>query len=179
MKEIHMSTFDYLAESALTASDSFHSDNVDPVVLDNVLRDCIASLQALDMLKKAFFYGKDYTIPAKYENSEAEPLGIEYPDTDIVHGIIGVATEAGELLEALYATLFDGKEFDAANCYEEVQDVSWYLAMLLRCTNKTFDDAFRANIAKLRKRFGNKFTEYDAINRDLTAERVIIEDGMK
>lgn len=173
-----MSNFDYLAESALTASDSFHSDNVDPVVLDKVLTDCIQSLQALDMLKKAFFYGKAYAIPARYENTEAEPLGVEYPDTDVVHGIIGVATEAGELLEALYASLFDGKDLDIVNVYEEVGDAQWYEAMLLRKAGKTFDDVQRNNIAKLRKRFGEKFSEYDAKNRDLDAERAILENGL-
>jgi hypothetical protein len=173
-----MSNFDYLAESALTASDSFHSDKVDPVVLERVLTDCIDSLQALDALKKALFYGKDVgKLPAKYVDDIENSLGVEYPDTDIVHGIIGAATEAGELLEALYAKLYDHKELDLVNVFEEVGDSTWYLA-LLRKAGRTFDDVFRNNIDKLRKRFGGKFTEYDAKNRNLVDERAILETGL-
>lgn len=174
-----MSNFDYLAESALTASDSFHSDKVDPVVLDRVLTDCINALAALDQLKKALFYGKDVgKLPARYVDDIDHSLGVEYPDTDVVHGIIGAATESGELLEALYATLFNHKELDIVNVFEEVGDLQWYEAMLLRKAGRTFDDVQRNNIAKLRKRFGDKFTEYDAKNRDLDAERAILESAL-
>jgi NTP pyrophosphatase (non-canonical NTP hydrolase) len=175
-----MSNFDYLAESALTASGKFYSDNVDPIILERILTDCIESLQALDKVKKSLFYGKDMgDLPAKYVDDIEHSLGVHYPDTDIVHGIIGAATESGELLEALYATLYQEKELDLVNVYEEVGDSTWYLAMLLRKAGRTFDDVFRNNITKLRKRFGEKFTEYDANNRDLDAERTILEDGLK
>ncbi len=171
--------FDYLAESALTASGSFHSDKVDPVVLDRVLTDCISSLEALDKIKKALFYGRDVALPEKYTADIEYPLGIDYPNTDVVHGILGVATEAGELLEALKKVLFDDQPLDIVNVFEEVGDCQWYEAMLLRVAAKTFDDVQRNNIDKLRARFGEKFTEYDANNRDLAAERVILEEGLE
>jgi hypothetical protein len=162
-----MNDFDYLAESALTASDSFHSDKVDPIVLERVLADCISSLQALDALKKALFYGKEIgKLPAQYTTDIEHSFGVEYPDTNVVHGIIGAATEAGELLEALYANLFEEKELDMVNIFEEVGDSTWYLAMLLRKAGRTFDDVFRNNIDKLRK------------NRNLVDERAILESGL-
>jgi hypothetical protein len=41
----------------------------------------------------------------------------------------------------------------------------------------TFGVVFETNITKLRARYPNKFTEADALNRDLTKERKILEDG--
>lgn len=169
-------TFDYLAESALTASGQFYSDAVDGASLALVLNDCIRSLQNLDMLKKAFFYGKPYKLDEKYCINE--PSGISYPDPDYVHGILGIATEAGELLEALEKVLFEDADLDVTNVMEEVSDCQWYEAMLARKANMTFDDIQRMNIKKLRARFGEKFTEYDAIHRDLVTERAILEDGV-
>jgi hypothetical protein len=45
----------------------------------------------------------------------------------------------------------------------------------VRCT---FDECQRINIAKLRQRFPDKFTEYDANNRDLFAERSQLESNV-
>ena len=173
-----MSTFDYLAESALTASDQFHSEMVDPEILNRVMVACISSLQELDKLKKAFFYGKPYDIDEKYSQNLNHSCGATYCDTDVVHGILGMATEAGELLEALQATIFADQDLDLVNVFEEIGDSQWYEAMLLRKAGRTFDDVQRNNIDKLRKRFGQKFTEYDAKNRDLDAERAILEAAL-
>jgi NTP pyrophosphatase (non-canonical NTP hydrolase) len=169
--------FDYLAESALTASGKFYTDNVHGDSLARVLNDCISALQNLDKIKKGFFYGKDFTLDEKYTR-DLEASGVSYPDPDFVHGILGIATEAGELLEALEKTLFHDAELDVTNVMEEVSDCQWYEAMLARKAGMTFDEIQRMNIKKLRARFGDKFTEYDAIHRNLDAERVILEEGV-
>lgn len=172
-------SFDYLAESELTASGEFHTDKVDPEILHRVITDCIESLQALDKIKKSLFYGRELTgLPAKYTDGITNGCTAYYQDTDIVHAILGMATEAGELLEALAASVFNEQPLDYVNIYEEVGDSQWYEAMILRRAGKTFDDVQRNNIAKLRARFGGKFTEYDANNRDLATERKILEDGV-
>ena len=89
------------------------------------------------------------------------------------------ATEAGELLEALHATAYRGETFDVANAGEEIGDGFWYDALLARACGLTFDGIQRTNIAKLRHRFPDHFTEYDANNRDLFGERRILEEGEK
>lgn len=92
----------------------------------------------------------------------------------LLHGIIGIATEAGEMLEALRQGVEDGV-FDLTNVAEEVGDNQWYAAAILRALKTNFESIQRTNIAKLRARFPNKFTEFDANNRNLQAERQILE----
>ena len=94
----------------------------------------------------------------------------------IIHGVIGIATEAGELLEALLNAM-NGKSFDAVNMAEEVGDVQWYIALLAKHCGFTLEESQQINIAKLRMRFGDKFSEFDANNRNLKAERSILENG--
>jgi NTP pyrophosphatase (non-canonical NTP hydrolase) len=80
-------------------------------------------------------------------------------------------------LEALRAVTIENKEFDEVNMREEVGDVFWYFAILADTCGFTFEEAQRVNIAKLRMRYGEKFSEFDAKNRNLTAERTILENG--
>ena len=106
-----------------------------------------------------------------------------HPDHDedarnIIHGIIGKATEAGELLEALQRTVIYGDKFDFPNVNEEQGDGFWYDAVLARATGTTFEEIQKTNIAKLRHRFPDNFTNYDANNRDLSGERQILEGGL-
>jgi hypothetical protein len=57
----------------------------------------------------------------------------------VLHGIIGICTEAGELLKALHFE--EGR--DKINIKEELGDVTWYIAILLReypTSQEFFDD---------------------------------------
>lgn len=98
--------------------------------------------------------------------------------TRMLHGAIGAVTESGELIDALKKTIYYGKPLDKVNIVEEVGDIMWYLALILRELDMTFEDAAQININKLRSRFGEKFSEFDAQNRDLTKERSILEHGV-
>lgn len=176
-----MSThFDYIAEAHVTASNQFHGDKVGSITFREVIADAIHALSELDRVKKALFYGSDYDGNLREDKVTCASLELAniHPDVtsavNILHGIVGVATEAGELLEALDAAL-SGDKFDAVNAKEEVGDVFWYIAQLSKACGFTFDEAQRVNIAKLRVRFPVAFNEFDANNRDLFAERVILE----
>lgn len=176
--------FDYIEEAAQTVSPGFYGELVPSRYLKFHLEKAIMALNELDLIKKALFYGKALNglpngVPAAID-------GIGCPDEmgpdagvcmDIVHGILGVATEGGEMLEALYSAYFEGREFDKVNLLEESGDVMWYLALLLRKPQPgvTFEAVQHLNIDKLRKRYPDKFTNYDALNRDLAGERVVLE----
>ncbi len=182
--------FDYIAEAHLTASPNFHGQTVPLAHLAAVLKEAIQALNKLDKIKKALFYGRELGEVAEgvelgevWQNCNGLPQWIaDNPEHDedarnVIHGIIGKATEAGELLELLYATAIEGKAFDVANAGEEIGDGFWYDALLAKACGLTFDGIQRTNIAKLRARFPNRFTEYDANNRDLFSERRILEEG--
>jgi len=184
--------FDYIAEAHLTASPNFYGEKVPLAHFSETLLSAIVALQALDRIKKCLFYGRELGPLAEgietgvvWQNCMNIPLWIsERPEDDekarnIIHAIIGKATEAGELLEALSAVVDNGASFDVANAGEEIGDGFWYDALLARACGLTFDGIQRTNIAKLRHRFPERFTEYDANNRDLVGERSILEEGEK
>lgn len=98
------------------------------------------------------------------------PLG-----DDLLHGAMGVCTEAGEIMDVVKKKVFYGKEPDLVNLREEAGDLMWYLAVLARAAGMTLDDIAQLNIAKLRARYPVKFNEVQALNRNLEAERAALE----
>jgi NTP pyrophosphatase (non-canonical NTP hydrolase) len=137
-------------------------------------------LRQLDRIKKTIFYGRDFLFSYDPGTVTIANLPNEIPLCNskkaeyLIHAIIGVATEAGELLEALQAAIL-GKPFDEVNITEEQGDSFWYHAILANCSNTTFEEIQQINIAKLRARYPDKFNAHDANNRDLEAERTILE----
>lgn len=94
---------------------------------------------------------------------------------DILHSVLGMQTESAELTDTLKKSIFYGKPIDWVNCDEEVGDLLWYIAIYLNARGQTFENIMEQNIAKLQKRFPNKFTSFDAQHRDLEGERNILE----
>jgi NTP pyrophosphatase (non-canonical NTP hydrolase) len=93
----------------------------------------------------------------------------------LLHAGIGLATEAGEFLDALKKHIFYGKELDRVNLKEEMGDLFWYMAIACDELGVEFEPLMERNIEKLKARYGEKFTENKAENRDLDGERLILE----
>lgn len=96
--------------------------------------------------------------------------------TRLLHAAMGLQTEAGELTDALKRHIFYGKDLDETNLKEESGDLMWYLAILAEELGTTLEALQEQNIKKLQARFPNKFTEEDALERDLEAEREVLEE---
>lgn len=178
----------YIEEANQTKSDQFHGELVPHTAMLMVLQNCIGNLQQLDKIKKALFYGRKIALTELAPFADADGDCEIMPNlvaksradgVDLIHGIIGKATEAGELLEALLACWSDIEAggIDRTNLMEELGDGQWYDAILAKALGFTFEEVQQINIAKLRARFPNRFTEYDAENRDLAAERQILESA--
>jgi len=168
----------YLIESEKTLSRKFYYDiDENEVTLRRAMEKFIKAGQELDLVKKSKFYGKDINFSYKDLGDGKAPkfkrdnIGEEH----ILHASIGIATEATELMEAIYAHKFEGKELDRVNVREEIIDNFWYIAILLRDLDIDFHDALQINIDKLRARYGEKFSSDKANNRDLDSEREILE----
>jgi NTP pyrophosphatase (non-canonical NTP hydrolase) len=108
------------------------------------------------------------------------------PDPEILrllHMGIGVATEGGEFLDMLKKHIFYGKPLDRVNLAEEIGDLMWYIAGVCNAMGLRLEDVMSTNIAKLAKRYpekftddaANRFTEEAAINRDLDIEREVLD----
>jgi NTP pyrophosphatase (non-canonical NTP hydrolase) len=94
----------------------------------------------------------------------------------LVHGMIGVSTEAGELLDVAKKAMIYGKTPDLVNVKEELGDLLWYIGLMCIDLNCTFEELFDMNWEKLKLRYEKgKFSEDSALNRNLAAERVALE----
>jgi len=92
-----------------------------------------------------------------------------------LHGAIGAASEAGELLSNIKAAFYYGKEIDKVNVLEECGDVLWFISVLLDSCGYTMSQAMTMNVAKLASRFPDGFSESKATDRNLSVERKILE----
>ena len=66
---------------------------------------------------------------------------------------------------------------------DEGEEVAKTLCMFLFATAVLLDvdlaEALEVNIAKLAKRYGDKYSDYAAVNRDIDAERAVLEAGTR
>jgi NTP pyrophosphatase (non-canonical NTP hydrolase) len=92
-----------------------------------------------------------------------------------MHYALGLCTEVGELQDALKKYVAYGKDFDKTNIKEELGDILWYVARMCNYFDLTLEECMERNIEKLKARYGDKFTEHAALNRDLAKEREVLE----
>lgn len=173
----------YIEEAAVTCSDKWYGEKLELIHFENAITNAIYTLQKLDAIKKLLFYGKPIE-PALGEPERLPEIHCKYiprvfedeqKGVDLIHAVLGIATEAGEMLEALYNAFMTGEPIDETNLKEEGGDNLWYLAILFKALKTNFDDEQRRNIAKLRQRYPEKFSAAAALNRNLAAERVELE----
>ena len=93
----------------------------------------------------------------------------------LIHGVLGLSSEVGECVDAVKKHMFYGKPLDITNIKEEVQDCLWYISIIMDELDFTYEEAMITNIAKLKARYPEKFSEHHALNRDLVTERQILE----
>lgn len=96
------------------------------------------------------------------------------PNIDLLHSAIGISTESGEVSDIMKKYIFYGKEIDKTNFKEELGDLFWYIGLACRTLDISFEEVWITNINKLKARYGNKFSEEKALNRDLDLEREVL-----
>jgi NTP pyrophosphatase (non-canonical NTP hydrolase) len=164
----------YLAESARTVSPlAPRTDLVSDAAFGHLVAELEAAAENADRVKRALFYGAAPKEPLP--ESAAPPLAPGEIDASLLHAALGLATEAVEFLEAIAKPLRNGQPLDTVNLIEEMGDLEWYLALAHRTLGSTPETVRSINIAKLRKRFPDRFTENAAVERNLDAERAVLE----
>ena len=95
----------------------------------------------------------------------------------LLHASMGIDTEGGEFTDAIKKHIFYGKPLDETNLKEELGDLLWYIAIAMDALGTDFDTEQQRVIDKLKVRYPEKFTNFHAENRDLSAEREVLEGG--
>ena len=112
------------------------------------------------------------------EHSDYVPVAERLQNTGTVrllHSMIGLCTESGEIQDMMKKHIFYGKDIDRVNFKEELGDLMWYIAIACNELDIPLEDVMKTNVDKLRARYGDKFTEEAALNRNLSKEREILE----
>ena len=111
-----------------------------------------------------------------YQNKAARTCAkIDGAIMDDLHMVLGMQTEAAEIADVYKKTIAYKKPLDFVNIKEEVGDLMWYVANLCNMNGWDLREILDTNIAKLEARYPEKFTEEQAINRNLEWEREILE----
>ena len=102
--------------------------------------------------------------------SRMKPM--ETPREDLLHMTLGVAGEAGELVDAIKKHWAYGKPLDVGNVVEELGDLLFYIQGVLNIVTsqgvlapKTLEDLTVANMNKLSKRYPTGYSDQAAIAR--------------
>lgn len=120
---------------------------------------------------------KEYIKCVKITEAEDQgPIKQRLADNSrLMHAVMGLQTETAELTDQLKKVVMYGKALDRTNLEEEAGDALWYMALLVDELGLDFESILDKNIAKLKARYGEKFTNDAALNRDLEKERTILE----
>lgn len=96
----------------------------------------------------------------------------------LLHAVMGLVTEGGELMDALKAHIIYGKPLDYVNLIEEKGDSFWYSAVFASALElEGFEPFWRVVIEKLKARYGDAFKEDSAVSRNLPLERITLMLG--
>ena len=125
------------------------------------------------MDSKQYLEDSSRTVSDNY--SEISNRLVGQKEIDLLHAALGMQTEAAEFSDMLKKAIFYGKTIDQVNLKEEIGDMLWYAALALRALNSDFESVMERNIDKLKSRYPLKFTEENAISRNLELERKILE----
>lgn len=74
---------------------------------------------------------------------------------DLMHALIGMSGELGEVQESVKKHIFHGKEFDRIKLIEEMGDAVWYQTAFMSLMGISFIDILVANKTKLDQRYKN------------------------
>lgn len=170
--------------------------NVDRKILMDTLSMFILTTEMLDAIKKKAFYNNSkkydeiyndmlgkivsvsYSIGYNYERIKEgiyEEELVEDVNTRIAHGVIGIASEAGELVECMLKAMENNESIDYVNLAEELFDADWYKSVITDECDINWEKEWQKIIDKLRARFGEKYSDEKANNRNKELERKILE----
>lgn len=95
---------------------------------------------------------------------------IDANEAHLIHMVLGISGEAGELLDAVKKSTIYKKTLDRPNVIEELGDLEFYMQGLRSALGITREDTLRHNISKLTKRYGDKYSNQAAQARADKAE---------
>lgn len=94
----------------------------------------------------------------------------------ILHGAVGICTEAGEVMDTVKKSMFYGRWLDKTNLKEELGDLLWYMGLMCSELGVSFEQLMDENIRKLKARYPEQFTQADEQGRDYGKEAEAVQN---
>ena len=107
-----------------------------------------------DSLKWNPIYSVTIADRVKYNNMER-----------LQQGLMGLCGEAGEAIDIMKKTMFQGHDLDSEHMARELGDVAWYLAISADALGYSLEQILQMNIDKLRARYPDGFDSERSVNR--------------
>jgi NTP pyrophosphatase (non-canonical NTP hydrolase) len=102
----------------------------------------------------------------EYEQLAARTLNPSLSrDQRLMDAAAGLAEEAGEVLGLIRKHLYMGHELDTSRVSIELGDSLWCLTTIAGALGVSLEDVAAANIAKLRKRYPNGYSNERSVER--------------
>ncbi len=125
----------------------------------------------LDNMIENYNKGIDDISANEYQEKALRTAG----NPNIENGLMGLCGEAGECIDILKKSMFQGHELDREHLAEELGDVAWYLAISASALGYNLSDILKSNVEKLRKRYPRGFEAEKSVNRQGSSIRGIID----
>ena len=84
---------------------------------------------------------------------------------DLLHASLGIAGEAGEIVDAVKKHVIYGQPLNVENLKEEIGDLKFYLEQMMQIINTDDEECQNLNIKKLLKRYPNGYSDAAAKER--------------
>jgi len=99
----------------------------------------------------------------------------------MIHAALGLTSDAGEVAACIERWLYYGRDFDRLNLIEELGDCLWYIAQMCNALDIDMGNVMATNIAKLKKRYPDKFISElaDEERRDRKEEIQAVSDTLE
>lgn len=101
----------------------------------------------------------------EYQGLAMRTSGAETSRDRLVNGVMGLNGEAGEVIDIVKKHLFQGHPLEEEKIIDELGDVMWYIASIATSLNMPLELVLEHNIAKLKKRYPEGFSEDKSVNR--------------
>jgi NTP pyrophosphatase (non-canonical NTP hydrolase) len=115
---------------------------------------------------QVFLEGEVGSTPMRYDMFVKQLFKGDSRDNMLTHAALGIAGEAGELVDAIKKHVIYGKPLDLENVREEIGDIRFYIEALCNILDLHDQTIIQANMNKLAKRYKDlTYSSTSAIER--------------
>lgn len=105
------------------------------------------------------------TINEYQQEALCTESGMDKTYPRLLNGLMGLNGEAGECIDLLKKSYFQGHELDKMHLALELGDVAWYLAVSADALGYDLSTIFEMNLAKLAVRYPDGFDAEHSLHR--------------